>query len=209
MRTISTVTTARTDGGLLVSLDEIKAELKITTTETDDYYSAVALRFSQLVEKHCNRVFASERISQAFYPSQSGRLHAEMLILSRRPVIGSIVSVTSDDVAIASSEYNVDAAVGLLYRLDASGYPDVWSASKSIVVVFDGGYAATPGPVQQALFELVKMAQAARTRDPLLRSENILEGLYSYQLFVPTDMVNGLPANVAAMLDLYRNSALA
>lgn len=203
MGSIVTVTTARTDVGLLVDLEALKDELQITTTTNDDYLEGLLLRVSEAIETHCHRVFAVETVSEVFRPDAGAKAH-EALILTRRPVI-AITSVTADGTLLAASEYEVDKESGLLYRLSDDAR-STWSEAK-ITVVYSSGYATIPGPVQQGIFELVKLNQAARTRDPALRSENILEGLYSYTLFNGENLSSVLSG--VSGLDKYINRTVA
>lgn len=200
---ILTVTTPRTDDGLLVTLEALKTELQIKVDTNDDYLSALLLRVSEAIETHCNRVFAVETVTEVFRPDPCAKAQ-EALILGRRPVI-TITSVTVDGEALSASDYEVDAESGLLYRL-SSDARTTWSGAK-ITVVYSAGYATIPGPVQQGIFELVKLNQAARTRDPALRSENILEGLYSYTLFNGENLSSVLSG--VSGLDKYINRTVA
>lgn len=188
-----TVTEPR-ESGDLVTLEEVKAELQITGTETDDYLALLITRMSTIIESFCRRIFAVEGLEETFRLRGQA---SESLVLDRDPVT-AVTSVAADGIALDGDEYEYDAEAGLLYRLVGDDQV-LWTGS-SIVVAYSAGYAITPGPVQKAMFDMIKLGQASRTRDPSLRSENILEGLYSYTLFVPTDMVGGLPPDVAANL---------
>lgn len=193
---ILTVTVPRTDSGLLVTLEEIKAELSITSSDDDTYLGALLLRTSESMEQYCGRTIAIETVSELF--RAGGQCWPEAIGLQRFPVT-EIVSVTVDGEALDDIyDYEVDAASGLLYRLSSDDRV-AWSGDK-IVVVYSAGYAVTPGPVQQGIFELVKFHQAARTRDPALRSENILGGLYSYTLFQSgSDTIASVLGSVAGL----------
>lgn len=197
MRSIVTVTTARSEAKL-VSLEALKAELQITATDSDDYLSALLDRISEGIEAYCNRIFAVETVNELFRLAHG----APELVLARHPVV-TVDAVTECDVALVAADYELDADSGELFRL-CNDARISWLPGK-IEVAYSGGYATTPGPIQQKIFDMVKLGQAARTRDPSLRSENILEGLYSYTLFSPTDAVGGFPPDVAAVLDEYRN----
>ena len=75
-----------------------------------------------------------------------------------------------------------------------------------------GGYDPIPIDLQAAATEMVKAVPFNRTRDPSLRSENILSGLYAYTLFDPASsgVQPGSVQQVAAStLDFYRLPALA
>jgi hypothetical protein len=198
MDSILTIVTPRTDGGLLVTLDELKAELNISSTEDDDYLTALLLRVSQALEQHCGRTFAVETVSEQF--RSDGRCWPEAIALRRFPVT-AIQSLSVDGLALDDVyDYEVDGEEGRLHRLDDDRRIG-WSGEK-IVAVYSAGYETTPGPVRQAAFELVKFHQAARTRDPALRSENILSGLYSYTLFQSSgDTVDAVLGGVAGLSD--------
>lgn len=184
---ILTVTTARTDDGRLVALDDLKVELNETGTDKDDYYNAVLIRATTAVEQYCARVFAVETVSEAFRCAR----WPQAILLGRFPV-SLVASVTIDGDALDQDEYEYDAANGMLWRLSDDARV-CWSGVK-IVVAYSAGYETIPGPVQDGIFTLVKQAQAARSRDPALRSENILEGLYSYTLFNGENMASVLDA---------------
>ena len=200
---IVTVTTPRTDGGLLVDLEALKIELQITTTVNDDYLESLLLRVSEAIEQHCNRVFAVETVSEVIRPDPCA-MPRDRLILTRAPVL-AFTSVTVDSETLSASDYEADNEAGLIYRLSADARTS-WSGAK-ITAVYSTGFAALPGPVKDGIFELIKLRQAARTRDPALRSENILEGLYSYTLFNGENLSSVLDG--VSGLDKYINRTVA
>lgn len=177
--TIVTVTTPRTDSGLLVTLAALKTELQITGSTDDVYYTGLILRGSQAVESYCQRVFAVEGIKEVF--RFSWREHRIVALPLTRFPVASIVSVKVDDGDLTADDYEVVSANGDLYRLSGNGRV-CWGGCK-IEVNYTAGYATIPGPVQQGVFEVVKLQSASRTRDPSIRSESFIEGLYSYSLF--------------------------
>ncbi len=198
---ILTVTIERTEAKL-VSLEALKSELQITTSDDDDYLSRLLDRVSEGIETYCGRVFAVETVREVF------RLEAhawKKIILARRPIV-EIGSVTECGVVLAEADYEIDVESGELFRL-SNDMRIGWRLGK-ITVAYAGGYETIPGPIQQKIFDMVKLGQVSRTRDPSLRSENILEGLYSYTLFSPTDSVGGFPPDVAAVLNQYRSVAV-
>lgn len=200
---ILTVTVPRADNGLLVTLDELKTEINETGTDKDDYYTTVLTRSTSALEAFCNRVFAVETVSESIRLA-TGACWPTGLPLGRYPVT-EITSVEIDGEALDPEEYEADSGdkYGRLYRLSDDSRTS-WSGSK-IVVVYSAGYETTPGPVENGIFELVKQAQAARTRDPALRSESVLSGLYSYTLFNGENLKSVLESVTG--LDRYMNFA--
>jgi hypothetical protein len=94
-----------------------------------------------------------------------------------------------------------------LFPIDAS--PRRWT-SIPILVQYQAGYAPIPDDLQDAALELVKAAWFARTRDPMLRAENI-EGVLSSQWWFAggPGSETGLPPKVESMIDQYRIPVIA
>lgn len=187
MRTVVTVSTppAETD---LTTIDRVKLELDLTDVDTsrDNLLGYKIAEATSDIEAHLGRVLCRAGLTQTMWGDPGC---AEYLILDRYPV-ASIASVTIDDVAVASSEYRLDAKTGLLYRLDASGYPSVWTWCKSAVIVFTAGYIMPgetnrdlPEALEAGAVDLVMSYWVSRGRDPLVRSEDI-PGLGAVQYWV-------------------------
>lgn len=195
-----TVTEAR-ESALLVSLESLKAELGITTDTDDEFLTSVLARSSSIAEAYCGRVFAVEGVSQVWRD-----VSRPTLLLGRWPVV-EIESIEVDGVVLEADEYECEAGTGRVWRLNADARI-AWFAEK-ITVAYTAGFSTLPGGVEEAILKMAKGARAARTRDPSLRSENILEGLYGYTLFLPSDREGGLEPGVGALLDPYRDPQMA
>lgn len=194
-RRLTTVVTAAADQ-LLVTLTDLKTDLGITTDKFDTYLNRAISSASADIAKYCGRTFKSETVDETFFVEAN----IESLLLSRFPV-GTITSVTVDGEAIASTLYTPDINAGLLLRLDTDADLSWWSEGK-IVVRYAGGYTTIETDLQAACVSIVKGRQAARNRDPGLRSEkipNVYEA--SYQILGPGDA--DLPADIRAVLDHY------
>ncbi|PWC53271.1 phage head-tail connector protein [Azospirillum sp. TSO22-1] len=189
----------------LTTLTAVKTELKLSGTTDDGWLGEVIDRASAAVRNHCNRIFALETVRETFRlctPTDS-------LILTRWPVV-SIVSVTESGTTVATSGYEVEADTGILYRLTTSDRRRCW-ASPKIVVEYQAGYtlpgttgATLPDDVERATMMLVKAEWYARTRDPLVKAENVDSVLET------TFWVGGfgtgatLPPDVVALLSPHR-----
>jgi Phage gp6-like head-tail connector protein len=221
MNSILTVTSAASNRALVI-LDQVKVELGITDTASDELLEIYRQRVSQSIASECGRQFARDTISQTF-TSADGEctLDAECLILGRAfpepegvANYCTITSVTEDDTLLDPSEYELDVSAGLLYRL-GGGYRESWEAGK-VTVVFTAGYvlpddgnSTLPLELSGVAVELIKMAKFAQARDPAIRSEDILSGLYSYTLFDPSRPDTAWPITVTDILDKYRNRSIA
>ena len=206
MRSIVQVTTAP-EHVALTTLDRVKLELGITTEASDDLLRAKILEASSDIEAQCQRNFAAQGMTERFWGDPGC---AEYFSLRQYPVT-SVTSVTVDDVAVDSDEYRLDAETGLLYRLDASGYPCIWQWCKDVVIVYAGGYAMPesespnlPASLQAACVLLMNSYWSSRGRDPALRAEDI-PGLGSATYWVGAVGESGqLPPEVMSRISPFR-----
>jgi hypothetical protein len=211
MKSLLTVVTPAPSQDLTL-LATVKAELGITVTTEDPAIETWIDQASAACAAYCNRVFGSETVTETFrnLTSIRDRLRREkpdVLLLERFPVT-AFTSIVEDGTAlIEDTDYECDPATGRLYRLLSDGLVN-WEFDK-LAVTYTGGYAllgALPLTIERACIGMVKLLRANATRDPALRSENILSGLYSYTLFDPGSYgVSGFPADIEADLAPFRN----
>lgn len=208
MRSIATITTppAETD---LTTIDRVKSELSITDVDTarDNLLGVKIAEASADIEAHSGRIFSRAGLTERFWGDPGV---SEYLCLERYPV-ATITSVTVDGVLVAASEYRLDAETGILYRLDANGYPCIWSWCKDVVIVYAAGYIVPgetnrdlPYPVEGAVIDLVSSFWASRGRDPKVKSEDI-PGLGSVEYWVgAVGAAGSLPPDVEAKCMTFR-----
>jgi len=177
MRSIATITTGPSVTRL-TTLSRIKQELGIASSDDDALLAAKIDEATSDIEAHLSRTFARATLSETFWPTE-GAITSDTLIMARAP-IASVTSIAEDDVAVASTEYRIDASAGLIHRLDASGYPSFWLAHKAIVVVYAAGFLLPgesgrdlPAAVEAGAIELVQSFWQARGRDPLVKAEEV------------------------------------
>lgn len=210
MRSIVAVTTAASDISL-TTLDNVKLELGITDTNSDDQLTQWIAQASAVAARYCNRTLARETLTETF--RQTGhhhhhffRLHegrtADGLTLTRYPII-SIASVTVDGNLVDASQYEFDETE--VYRLTSSGYPEHWHFSKSIVVVYDAGYTipveAQYADLERAVIAMIRDFRAVTLRDdPTLKSRETV-GVSRLEWWVPTAGSTMLPVEISGMLD--------
>lgn len=186
----------------LVTVDAFKTEMQISDSASDAYISDMLDRASQLVEGYCQQVFSVEQVREDFRV----RCSQEFLDLSRFPVI-SIDAVEVDGVEWTgdlAEQVTIDKARGRLYRFDSTS--DWWNGL--VAVTYTAGYATIPAILQEAVLRMGRSFYPARTRDPGIKSENILDGLYAYTLFDSASAgggKSGLPQGIEAMLSPYVN----
>lgn len=106
-------------------------------------------------------------------------------------------------------DFEIARERGEIMRLFSDGYVSKWPVAK-IAVEYSAGYAEIPDDLQDACIDLVKARWFARTRDPMLRDENI-EGVYSASYWFGTGpgAPNDLPAYVADKLSRFRVPVIA
>lgn len=187
----------------LTDVQSVQLEIGLSGTTEAGYLRGQIAQASAAISSWCGRVFARETVSEVFRPERC----LESLSLSRFPV-ASIASVTEDGTALASTNYEVDAASGLLFRL-ADDERTTWRARK-VTVQYAGGYLlpdeagrTLPHDVQRACILMVCAAYLARGRDPMLRSESAQDvGSASY--LDPRVGMEAMPPQAAALLQPYR-----
>lgn len=208
MRSILTVTAPATDFDL-TTLARVKSELNITGTDSDTILGQKIEEASDDISSALGFVVAKETVSEDFW-YESGDAAPEYLVLNRTP-IRSIASVTIDGVVIDSSLYRLDAKIGQIFALDASGYPFAWLFCKNIVIAYDGGYilpaesaSDLPSGIQGACVDLVSSYWLSRGRDAAVKSVDI-PGVRTVDYWVGAVGEEGeLPPSVQAKLMPYR-----
>lgn len=188
--------TDEADSYALVSLSAAKVALGVIGVAEDTAIQDFIDRASDVIARHCNRVFALETVTEQFRLN----LHRVELLLSRYPV-AEITSIIEDGTTLASVDYEIDQANGVLSRL----YKDHrcwWPLSKT-VVTYSAGFQLTkmPPALQQACLQLVKAYYIGADRDPLVRSESVTP--MSSASYFGGD-VEHLPPDVRGLLKQYR-----
>lgn len=216
---VITTAAATTD---LTTLDSVKLELGITATDEDDYLTAKIDRISSTICSYLNvkpatdgtRSLGRETLVETFrqpmvrFIPRLQRLNLELL-LSRYPVT-SIASIVVDGTALLTTEYEVDGATGILYRLTTDSVRTFWVGA-SIVVTYTAGWLLPndsgnnmPFDIEDAAIGLIKLARAARERDPLVKSENFA-GILATTYWTPSPGDDPIPPDIAYKLAPYRN----
>jgi Phage gp6-like head-tail connector protein len=192
----------------LVTLDDLKLELGITSTTEDAALQARITRLSEQIAEYCDRILALIDVEETFAFNGGGRPWPTApgdtpgsgipLVLMQYPVT-EIVSLTRDGAAIDPAEYDLNALSGLLWPRSGS-----WGGR--IVAQYSGGYdlpEGAPATLQSAVIEAVRQRRAYSSRDPSIRevSHDITRvGYYSE----PLNSTSGLSQSVAGSLDLFR-----
>jgi hypothetical protein len=213
MQSILTVITPA-DSQDLTILSTVKAELGLTDNSQDAAIETWIDQASGIVSSYCNRVFGRETVTETFRTGRyelHDRCNIHSVVLTRSPVttITSLVLTSPSDEAVTlvqDTDFELDPPTGVLYRIK-NDRESTWKFRK-LVVTYTAGYellGTLPVNVERACITMVKLLRANATRDPSLKSENLLSGLYSYTLNSARDWPVGIPADVQALLDPYRS----
>lgn len=184
----------------LARLDTVREALAIADRGEDENLARWITQASNVIARHCNRVLAQETITETFRLTSV----TEALLLSRYPV-ASIVSVTEYDTVLDVVDYEVNAASGVLTRLNDDA-PACWSAGKN-TVQYVAGYAIddVPDEIARAVTMLVSQYRFSAERDPQLRSEST-EGAGSSSYFDGME-AGGMSPEVLGLLAEHRKPA--
>lgn len=209
--TITTVTLAADDFDL-TTVDAIKEDLNISGSGDDDFIARAISKSSAAISQFCNRVFAKQTYQDMIRLPCTG---LDTLELAKLPLV-SVTSITEDGTALVSgTDFEVDLENGFIYRLNSSGAPTCWSASKVIAVyvagwVLPGDVNETlPSDVEDACIRMVKNARAKRTRETDLKIDDVA-GISHREYWVPSGADSGnLPPDIEDILQNYRIKAFA
>jgi uncharacterized phiE125 gp8 family phage protein len=191
-----TITTAATASkSNLVTVADVRTVLGLVDRGDDALLSALVRRASDVIARHCMRVFALELVVEAFRPNP----HTDDLILTRYPVV-EIVSVVENGVTLDAAEFESDNASGILVRL-VNDRVAFWPARK-IVVTYRSGFDLpknAPESLKQACITLVRSWYLGSDRDPNIRAETV------EQLSSATYLTDPLPPEVVSLCGPHRN----
>lgn len=206
MKSIVTVTTAATSR-LLTTRARFKSEVGITATTDDDMIDAWLLEASDAIAAYVGRQLLPETVSEAFRlaPGELAyRPDVMPLTLARWPVT-TLTSVVEEGTTLATTDYEIDKATGCLWRL-SNGYRARWYAV-NVVVAYIAGYAdstAPRSPLATACLSVLKHRWSARSRDPMVKSQDI-PGVLKTDYWVGSVGDGPFPPDVIALLDPFRD----
>lgn len=201
--------TAPADSHRLTTLAAIKGEMRLSGGADDEFLSDLIDRASATIRRWCGRTFALETVRETF------RLSApiETLSLSRWPVV-SVASVIEAGNPLAAGDFETEDDTALVYRLTGSDSRRHWPAGK-IVVEYQAGYIlpgkpgrTLPEDVERATIMLVKAGWFGRSRDPLVRTEDV-SGVLSTTFWVGGFGEGAsLPPDVEGLLSPHRQPSI-
>jgi hypothetical protein len=180
---ILTVVTKAPDRRLATAAD-VRPWLMPSDAPSENDLNAMISRVSDLISGACNgRVFGRESLLEVFRSVRG----LDALVLSRDPV-ATITSLVADgSTLVEGTDFEVDFAAGLVYRL-AGDARCSWRASK-VSIAYTAGWllpsqdgSSLPGDVQQVCIDRVVRMRGGRGRDPNVRSEST-DGVDSVSYF--------------------------
>lgn len=136
-----------TDPRLIISLDDAKAALNITTTTHDDELRLYVAACTDVIED-----IAGPVLRRTLVETFDGA--GDSLPLSARAL--SVTSVTEDGVTLAASDYVLNAGTGVVTRV-AGTTPLLWSPGcQNVTVTYVAGASSVPPHVVLAARELLR-----------------------------------------------------
>jgi hypothetical protein len=162
----------------LVTKEQVKEYLKITSAVDDALFDSLIDRCSDFIRTYLGRTITDE----GSITEDHDGLGRNYIVLQEYPIL-VLTSVSDDpDRAFAASS---DIALGDLIQEDELGIirrkfgVPFLNASKNVRVVYTAGYAAVPGAIEQATIELV--ASKYRKKDHLgVQSRSLKDGSKTY-----------------------------
>lgn len=128
----------------VISLDDAKTYLNITSTSSDDEIRGFILAATDIAERLTSRQLRRRTVVESYNGA------GPYFSLNTQPVV-SVTSVVEDGATLAAgTDYILDTRVGLLYR-GASSSPLYWRGGIDNVVVTYVSGEANPSPTAQLL----------------------------------------------------------
>lgn len=132
---------------MLVSLADMKAYLGITDNSQDAFLTQQLTYISDVIEQYCGRKFLQATYTQTFY-FDDFLIYPKELELFMFPLV-SVTSVEEDSEPV--DEYRSQLSTATLVR------PKGWfQTGEELIVEYVAGYATTPSPVAQVVYDLVQ-----------------------------------------------------
>lgn len=189
--------------GDLTTLANVRAALKVATTDTGDdaYITALVTRASSFIKRYCRREILDPGADVTEIHDGRGR---SKIRLRDWPVI-TLTSVHEDSESlfpgstlVPSTDYIVDKRLGVIVR----PYGVAWLRyDQSVKVIYRPGYTTTPADVEQACIELV-VGKWLRRRNEGVASKSLGDGSVAY--FSASEITR----DIARVLDLYKNGRM-
>lgn len=176
----------------IVSLKEVKEQLKSTIPEEDDFISNLINGYSTLVESYINRNILSREYTEYF----DGGGYTELFV-SQYPItsVSGVWSDSSwewsDDDLIDTDDYRVNNDDNtILFKTALGDYVE------NIKIIYTGGYSVAPEDIKMACIKEVSRAYTDR-KSLGITSKSMLDGSISY-------LTQGLMEETTLVLDKYK-----
>jgi len=201
----TTVSVAASSRDLTV-LETVKAELKITNSDSDEDLARLISDQSAVAVTFLRRELAQETLVDSF---RVWCATSAPLLLSRRPLV-SITSIVEDGETLTTDDYEIEAETGFVWRLDGDDNRSCWAPCK-VVVTFVAGYdllTTLPRDIERGVLALIKRSYFSASRDPMAKAEEV-EGIGRTEYWVGSvPGADGLPAETVALLAPYRDESV-
>lgn len=204
---VLTVSSAAADRKLL-TLQEAKDALGITSSSQDAAITTLILRVSDMISREClvvgDGLTPPTLREETLVETLRLKTATDKLPLSRRFVV--ITTIVEDGETLTTADYTVNAGAGLLTRLDDDDDEDCWPACK-IVITYKAGFATVPEDLKLAAIGALREQYAMSSRDPMLRAEEV-EGVGRFEFqnaFSTSSVSSALSPQVCDMLAPYKS----
>ena len=142
-----------------VTLDEVKAQLRLDHSEDDDFIAAKIKAARQNLERRCGIAMLSQTVKFSADGFPAGPL---MLPRPPLPTVTSIVyrDATHAAVTLAAGDYIVRGVAGDGFVAPVTSWPATDGLSGAVEATFVAGYGATAADVPEPLREAVRLLAA-------------------------------------------------
>lgn len=179
----------------IVSLDEVKAHLNISTSALDEELRRFIDAGSDLAENYCGLILGRETIANELHNGNTD------VIVLRNPRAISITSVYENGTLLTASDYTLDPSGQRLFRVTSGtfnnpNYFGIWAPGVNAVrVTYVAGFTNPPPSAKQGVLEIIRhLWQTQRG------TNNVLTRNQTGDDFLPTATFS-LPRRAMELLD--------
>jgi len=196
-RSLLTIEEAR----VAIGLDSSDSSKDATLTPLNAYVAALITSACKVARAGVTPpTLRLERVTETFL---FNRLQ-KSIVLARSPLV-SVISVTQSDSVLATTDYAIDYAAGILYRTTFGYYtfpdgPWGWWPNGSTIVEYSAGYEIVPDDLKYAAIKFLQAEHTTGSRDPNLKSLRI-DGISERTWWVSDKQVtSAVPSEVMDIL---------
>ena len=195
----------------LVSRAEYKNYMNISKSTDDTKIDQLCTSISALVKTYCGVSFIDYWDADKTEYFNINATNVNCVFLDENPIrsITSVSERTSRSQAYTvlvgdgtddKYEYEIDLAIGILYRTNETGYTPFPKGIKAVEVTYKSGYVSTPNDLKLAIFDMIRYYLNNEYKD----RQSVVNASIVNSTGSSIKDDTGFPDHITRVLDLYK-----